>query len=626
MPTVPPPNVALPQVLAAAAAPTTIIIPQPPPALAAVPAGTIIEAVVLPPPPQPIAVETRSPANAPAAGSNAATAPSPQIVVLHTAVGDLSVRLPISLPSRAEVELEVVRATPQQVTVRLTTIDGAPATQYLAQSRAPVAPVATPSPALTPVPTQLSVGPQPLLPGLSWTPGGPAPFVQIGTISAIVTQVPALPDTTRTPAAPGATPPPSPSTPSAPPLPAIPTLASLPVGTGSELALKIVSVQLPGMPIVGAPIAPAPVPGVVSPVVASPQIAAQPQAPAPAPPAPLATAQVVTPAPALTPPTPQPGLILASPQGLPAAPPQPPAMVQPAAPLATVTGTVIASADSIPVVEIEGRQVQLNARANLPVGTKLMFDVTAATPPRAGAALPLPVPASGPPLSGPAGAFTGWPTLSESIRVLQRGDPPAAQQLAQAIPDGGPRTAAAAISFVQALRSGDARQWPGDASLRALERAGPRGAHLAATLSGEVAELAARSRDSGTEWRALPIPWSAGGEIERVALITRREGEGEGEESREKRGGGTRFLIDLDLSRLGPMQLDGMFKNDARAFDMVLRTKVELPDEMRRDLIGIFADANGAMGLKGTLTFQVTRKFADPLGVGNTPDKSGLWA
>ena len=51
MTTVPPPNVALPQVLAAATAPTTIVIPQPPAALAAVAVGTTIEAIVVTPSP-----------------------------------------------------------------------------------------------------------------------------------------------------------------------------------------------------------------------------------------------------------------------------------------------------------------------------------------------------------------------------------------------------------------------------------------------------------------------------------------------------------------------------------------------------------------------------------------------
>lgn len=610
MTTVPPPNVALPQVLAAAAAPTTIVIPQPPAALAAVPVGTTIEAMVLPPPPAPPVAPPALP-------------PTP-VVVLHTAVGDLAVRLPVQLPPNAQVELEVVRNAPQQVTVRLTSIDGMPALQYLAQSRGPAAPV-TAQPLPT-VPTTLAVGPQPLPQGMSWMPAGPTPFVQVGTVSAIVTAAPPMIETDpATPAQQPVTPTPGAATPTPTQAPATvpaPSLASLPVGAGSELALKIVSVQVPGAPVIAAPLVSAP--------VAAPVIVAPPSAPltagTPTAPQPPNVAPPAVPSPAIMTTTPQPGLALPGPQGLPAAPPQPPASVQPAAPLATVTATVVAHTHALPVVDIEERQVQINVRANLPVGTKIVFDVIAATPPRVGTALPLPIPAAALPLVGPAATHTGWPTLVESVAVLQRSDPVAAQQLAQAIPDGGPRTAAAVISFVQAMRSGDARQWPGDTSLRALERAGPRGAQLAATLSGEVAELASRTRESSAEWRAMPLPWSAQGQIDRVALITRREGDGESEGRGGQKGGGTRFLIDLNLSRLGAMQFDGMFRTEARSFDLVLRTKEALPEDMRRDLLGIFGEANGAMGLKGGLTFQVTKRFADPLAAGNSPDKSGVWA
>jgi len=612
MTTVPPPNVALPQVLAAATAPTTIVIPQPPAALAAVPVGTTIEAMVLPPPPAPVAPTAAQP-----------MPPPVPAVVLHTAVGDLSVRLPVQLPDKAQVDIEVVRSSPQQVTVRLTSIDGLPALQYLAQSRAAAVPVAA-----QPVPTNpttLPVGPQPLPPGMSWMPAGPTPFVQVGTVSAIITSAPPAvepgPSTPQQPAPPpigGAVPPASGQTPAQ--IPAS-SLASLPVGTGSELALKIVTVQVPGGPLLAAPAIAAPATILPS----SPPLAGAATAPGPLP---AAAPVVISPTanPVAPPPQPQPGLALAGPQGLPAPPPQPPLSVQPTAPLATVTATVVTNANAVPVADIADHRVQINARANLPVGTKIVFDVTAATLPRAGTPLPLPVPAGAPPLAGPTGMHTGWPTLSESIAVLQRSDPVAAQQLAQAIPDGGPRTAAAVISFVQAMRSGDARQWPGDTSLRALERAGPRGAQLAKALSGEVTELALRTRESGAEWRAMPVPWNAMGQIDRVALITRREGEGESEARGGKKGGGTRFLIDLNLSRLGAMQFDGMFRTEARSFDMVLRTKEALPEEMRRDLLGIFGAANGAMGLKGGLTFQVTKKFADPLPAGNSPDKAGFWA
>jgi hypothetical protein len=182
------------------------------------------------------------------------------------------------------------------------------------------------------------------------------------------------------------------------------------------------------------------------------------------------------------------------------------------------------------------------------------------------------------------------------------------------------------ISFAQAMRTGDARQWPGDGALRALERAGPRGAHLANQLSDEIGALSSRARDTGAEWRALPLPWNAEGQIDRIALITRREGETDDDTKKKSGGGGQRFLINLDLSRLGSIQLDGMFRTESRGFDLMIRTKAELSEQIRSDLTGIFATTNAAMGLKGALTFQVVKKFADPTAGAISADRGGLWA
>ncbi|MBD24984.1 MAG: hypothetical protein CMG46_08265 [Candidatus Marinimicrobia bacterium] len=328
-----------------------------------------------------------------------------------------------------------------------------------------------------------------------------------------------------------------------------------------------------------------------------------------------------------------PGLTLPGPKGLPPAAPTPPQTVQPASILGTLTGTVSSlSATGAPVVQIDAPQmqgqVQLNLRANIPIGTLVTFEVTAQSPTQTGAASGPPSPFATLPLSGPAGASVGWPTIVEALTLLQRTDPAAAQQLAQSIPDGGARTTVAVLAFVHAVRTGDPRQWPGDANLRAIERTSPRGAHLAAQLSGEVSELAARTRDVGGEWRSIPIPWNAEGRIERINLITQREDAQEKKGGKEKGSKGIRFLINLDLSRLGSMQLDGMFRKEVQTFDMMIRTKKILADNMRRDLTGMFANTNAAMGLKGGLTFQVMRRFPDPVGKENSisQPKPGLWA
>ncbi|MBL8642551.1 MAG: hypothetical protein JNK21_01350, partial [Rhodospirillaceae bacterium] len=326
------------------------------------------------------------------------------------------------------------------------------------------------------------------------------------------------------------------------------------------------------------------------------------------------------------------GLRLATPQGLGPFTPVPPKGVETPVALVRLTGQVTATApNGAVIVQTTAGELQLNIRANVPVGSTLTFEVMTALPPRPDAATggivlgaPSPPPA-GLPLTTPA---MGWGSVTEALQLLQRIDPQTATHLAAAIPDGGPRTALAAMAFVQAMRSGDPRQWPGDAALRGLERAGPRGAQLAAQISGEVREMAARAGDAASEWRTLPLPWNAEGRIERIALILRREGDSDDDPDKQKggKGKGTRFLINLDLSKLGELQMDGMFIKSTRAFDMMIRTKDALPEHMRRDLMGLFAASNAAMGLAGALTFQVVKKFPDPTATGPAGDRSGLWA
>jgi len=621
MTTVPPPTTPPPQITAAPPPPTVLQIVTPPPAVAALPPGTVLEGVVVPTPPE--------------------TKPA---VTLRTPQGDVTIKLPVQLPDNAKVALEILRAatanqqTPQvtQVTVRIVTVDSQPATQVLAQlARQPAADPRTATPA--PPQAQLLQIPQndpqnPLLraavlpPGNAWTVKGPMQLPSLGTVSALVilgtpsAATPqqmlnalaagnpantATPTPGTTPAGvPSAVPGAIPASPSATPTAALPAFSFI---AGGEVSLRITSMTLPGAaPIIAPVILGAPGLPVAPPTLATPPV----------------VAPTATPAPAV----PQTGPIITNAQGLPAAPPSPPQAVQPPPVLGTFTGTVVAlTPTGMPVIDTGSGQVQINLRANVPVGTQITIDITAQMAPRAGVLPPPAFPAAAMPMSGPASAMVGWPTLTESLAVLQRNDPVSAQALAQSIPDGGPRTAAAMISFVQAMRNGDARQWPGDSALRALERAGPRGAHLAGQLSDEITALSSRARETGTEWRALPVPWNAEGQIERITLITRREGESD-DDAKQKSGGGQRFIINLDLSRLGEMQLDGMFRKETKGFDLMIRTKAALPDQIRTDLLGIFTTSNAAMGLKGGLTFQVVKKFADPTAGALSTDKGGLWA
>ncbi len=548
--------------------------------------------------------------------------PDPRVTVLATPKGDIPLRTDVSLPQGATLEVVVTRTTPEQVTVRLVAVNGQPVQQAPA-----------PLPQTPPPPPGAPGTPPPLPQGQAWWPGGAQPVTALPTISAFVLNAPPVPEGVvptgvTIPTLPGTTPVISPTasqaTPTAQNAPQATQQPTPIFSTGADLALKITAITLP----TAAPVAPAAVtipavasgappvidvvPTVVTPAPAQPNVAATaPQIPLQAMSAPAIPIDAAAPAP---------GLQLPRSEGWPADVPQPPATVQTPAPAAVVTGTVIRIADGVPVVRIADADVQLNIRANLPVGTTVTLEVRTQQLTLAPPMAPAP-PAALVPLSV---AQPGWPALAAAVQMLQRLDPQAAQALMNAIPDGGPRTAAAMMSFAQALRTGETRQWPGDASLRALERAGPRGAHLAGQIAAEVADLGRQARDVGTEWRALPMPWQADGKIERIRLLM-RETDPDAEAEKRKRGGGTRFVIDLDLSRLGPLQVDGMIKPEARNFDVMIRTKTPLPEEMQRDLAGIFATSNAAMNLVGGLTFQVVKKFPDPSTLRVSQDKSGLW-
>jgi len=668
MATVPPPSAQAPppQPAVTAQATPTAVVREPSTELLRLAAGTRVEGTVQPPPPpaqadaaraavqtlqnavdankQDVRVEnlrtdatradasraaTPAPSGTTAPPGQSTTQPPPQqqppAVQIRTPIGDVTLRTPLPLPEGARVAFDIASNNSSQVTVRLTSLNGQPIQQALVQLAADRA--ATP-PQNKPLPAQglgraASAGA--LAFGQAWTPTGAVQLTQASSVNAFV-----LNGTTPTNAA---------QPPAGTQTPGIQTT----LFSGSDLTVRITNVtagqvgaqtpnasaqtnvltQTATQPGSGAQIAgtatPTPANTAGTPNQATPQGSTQ------------TTAQVQPPG-TTTPAggSSQSGLRLVSAQGWPSPPFTTPTQTQGSPVQLALSGTVTGqSTTAQPTIQTAAGTVQLASPANLPAGTIVSLEVLSQTPGRTdaagGAAAPRPSTGTLPFAAGTA----PWPTLTEALQVLQRSDPQAAQQLANTLPDGGPRTVAAALSFIQSMRGGDQRQWPGDNNLRALERTGPRGAHLAKTLSGEVAQLSAQTRETTGEWRTTPIPWNAEGQIEKINVITRREESPEDDENEEekKTGPGLRFLLDLDLSQLGPLQLDGMVHEETKGFDMMIRSHEPLDEKIRHDLMGLFVATNLAVGLKGGLTFQVTPKFADPI-ASSEPRKlkrDGVW-
>lgn len=87
-----------------------------------------------------------------------------------------------------------------------------------------------------------------------------------------------------------------------------------------------------------------------------------------------------------------------------------------------------------------------------------------------------------------------------------------------------------------------------------------------------------------------------------VRLHVRERGDGEDAGSGAPGGAGTRFLVDLDLSRLGRLQLDGLVRD--RRMDLMVRSETPLERSVESGLIQTVDSALQAIGYSGGLAFR----------------------
>ncbi|MBF0354607.1 MAG: hypothetical protein HQL43_05160 [Alphaproteobacteria bacterium] len=214
-------------------------------------------------------------------------------------------------------------------------------------------------------------------------------------------------------------------------------------------------------------------------------------------------------------------------------------------------------------------------------------------------------------------ATSPMPALEEAIDLLKFSDPNGAQRLLAALPSLSPRLAANLAAYMGAVRQGDVKSWLGEQTISSIEKKG--GRELIKRMESEFRELAElpkqpRPSPSGS-WTSFAVPMMNGQHIEPIHLHVRQApeeaGEGQGKGGKAGKGGGTRFVVDLELSRLGSMQIDGLMQGGERRIDFIIRTSTPLPSEMRYDLNRIVDNVSNASGLNGSIIFQANARFVE---------------
>lgn len=110
-------------------------------------------------------------------------------------------------------------------------------------------------------------------------------------------------------------------------------------------------------------------------------------------------------------------------------------------------------------------------------------------------------------------------------------------------------------------------------------------------------------------WQPLFMPIVINGEFQQARWFFRREKETSDQENRKAKA--SRFIVEMDYSELGQMQLDGFATthNEKLKLDMVLRAQTPLEEDIQRDIIAIYHAASEAAGYIGTFSFEFTETF-----------------
>jgi hypothetical protein len=259
-------------------------------------------------------------------------------------------------------------------------------------------------------------------------------------------------------------------------------------------------------------------------------------------------------------------------------------VVAPTAPAdGLVAGTVVDVAGNETLIATPIGVLALQRRLALPPGTTIAFVVIDTMTPVSEAAL-------APARSG------GWLALEEALFALVGSSPALAEQLrTELTPQSGPELAGGLLFLLGALYHGN---WPGPAIGKALGDAGQ--AKLNRRLADDIAALRRLAEDQSTgEWQALTLPLLLGNFPLAIRLYLQRR--------RATAQEGVRFALEVELSRIGPIQLDCLVR--ANRLILVLRSHRALSPELRQEMREVFRGATVRAGIAGDLSFATAAAF-----------------
>jgi hypothetical protein len=240
---------------------------------------------------------------------------------------------------------------------------------------------------------------------------------------------------------------------------------------------------------------------------------------------------------------------------------------------------------------------------NLPVGTQITLETL---PIKSGATINAPT--------------TSWTSMQNVIEFLATQLPTIqAQSLMQTVPNASvaKNFPAAALLFLAAAKGGDLSGWLGTPAMAALQNAPMNIKKSFEKMTNEILEGASKvgakgdsttpaSAQTSTDWRGHMLPMMFGSEIHKLPLWV-HDNYGE-DDNGEMQKLATRFVIDLNLSRMGNIQIDGIIRSPLKQFDLAMITESDFGQDARDYIADIWQSTLQSMDMRGGIDFRRIEK------------------
>lgn len=169
------------------------------------------------------------------------------------------------------------------------------------------------------------------------------------------------------------------------------------------------------------------------------------------------------------------------------------------------------------------------------------------------------------------------------------------------------------LNFISALKNRDFRSFLGNDNVRWLENNGHE--NLLKKAEGEFLSIARQfTEPSAHNWQSLFFPIAVDGELQQIRFFIKRDRKQKEKEGKNVKEEDTRFVLEMDLSQLGEMQMDGFVRRSSEnkeniRFDLIIRSHQELPVNIQQEISYIYNDIGELTGYRGSIIFQTGDNF-----------------